>query len=107
MPRSGSGSFTFDKHPVLLPPTLARLIEQQITTGRTHSALGPFPHENSQDGGDGIDVGAASQGDQLGRVVKAEAVGLGAQLVVAALVALLVAPHGLAGGGRPAEPCSR
>jgi hypothetical protein len=31
---------TFDKHPVLLPPTLARLIEQQITSGRSRSALG-------------------------------------------------------------------
>ncbi|MFD0260132.1 hypothetical protein ACFVH7_17865 [Kitasatospora indigofera] len=31
---------TFGKHPVLLPPTLARLIEQQITSGRSRSALG-------------------------------------------------------------------
>lgn len=34
--------FTFDKNPVLLPPTLARLIEQQITTGRSRAALGPL-----------------------------------------------------------------
>ncbi|WP_256259196.1 hypothetical protein [Streptomyces mirabilis] len=34
--------FTFDKDPVLLPPTLARLIEQQITTGRSRAALGPL-----------------------------------------------------------------
>jgi hypothetical protein len=34
--------FTFDKNPVLLPPTLARLIEQQITSGRSGSALGPL-----------------------------------------------------------------
>lgn len=33
--------FTFDKNPVLLPPTLARLIEQQITTRRMPSALKP------------------------------------------------------------------
>ncbi|MBT1185383.1 XRE family transcriptional regulator [Streptomyces sp. CJ_13] len=38
--------FTFDKNPVLLPPTLARLIEQQITTGRQHSALGPLAQEH-------------------------------------------------------------
>ncbi|MFC9534367.1 hypothetical protein ACFT38_28045 [Streptomyces sp. NPDC056975] len=34
--------FTFDKNPVLLPPTLARLMEQQITTGRSRAALGPL-----------------------------------------------------------------
>ncbi|MGV9248000.1 hypothetical protein [Streptomyces sp. NPDC003710] len=34
--------FTLDKNPVLLPPTLARLIEQQITTGRSRAALGPL-----------------------------------------------------------------
>ncbi|WP_241672306.1 hypothetical protein [Streptomyces sp. IB2014 016-6] len=32
--------FTFDKNPVLLPPTLARLIEEQIAMGRSRSALG-------------------------------------------------------------------
>ncbi|WP_258053321.1 hypothetical protein [Streptomyces sp. Ru72] len=34
--------FTFDKNPVLLPPTLARLIEEQIATGRSRAALGPL-----------------------------------------------------------------
>jgi hypothetical protein len=34
--------FTFDENPVLLPPTLARLSEQQITTGPSRAALGPL-----------------------------------------------------------------
>jgi hypothetical protein len=32
--------FTFDKNPVLLPPTLARLIQQQTGHGRSRAALG-------------------------------------------------------------------
>jgi hypothetical protein len=34
---------TFDKHPVLLPPTLARLIDLQIANGRSRSTLGALP----------------------------------------------------------------
>ena len=33
--------FTFDKNAVLLPPTLARLIEQQTTTGRSLDSVHP------------------------------------------------------------------
>ncbi|MGW3303963.1 hypothetical protein [Streptomyces rubiginosohelvolus] len=48
--RDESGAyFTFDKHPVLLPPTLARLVEQQIITGRSRSALGPVASSEHSD----------------------------------------------------------
>ncbi|MFE8993897.1 hypothetical protein ACFYMI_39990 [Streptomyces collinus] len=40
--------FTFDKNPVLLPPTLARLIERQIAEDRRHSAVGAVPDSEHQ-----------------------------------------------------------
>lgn len=44
-----SAYFTFDKNPVLLPPTLARLIERQIAEGRRHSAVGSLPDSEHQE----------------------------------------------------------